>query len=69
MVVAGTTLPDIDNIGTPLALFSADQNNIGGSYIIRFTLTQTTALAVGWVNFVDSYTYLEFRGVGLRKLE
>jgi len=69
MVVSGTTLPDIDKIGTPLALFQGNQNTIGGTHTLSFTLTQSTTVAVGWVAFVDRGTYLEFRGIKLRKTE
>ncbi|WP_114941228.1 DUF4998 domain-containing protein [Mucilaginibacter endophyticus] len=68
LVVTGTSLPDIDNLGTPLAIFQGNQNTIGGYHTIKFKLTQKTTIAVGWVVFVDSSTYLEFRGIKLRKV-
>lgn len=68
LVVAGTSLPDIDNIGTPLAVFNGDQNNMGGTHTLAFTLTQTTTITFGWVVSTTSTTYLQFTKVRLRIL-
>jgi hypothetical protein len=69
IVAAGTTLPDIDNLGGALALFSGDQNNTSGTHTITFTLAAPTTVAIGWVVHVELYTYLEFRSIRLRKTE
>lgn len=68
IVAVGTTLPDITNIGTPLALFHGDQNSIGYTHTLSFTLAQQTTVTIGWVVSTGSYTYLQFKGLKLRSL-
>lgn len=67
VVAAGTTLPDIDNLGGVLAKFSGDQNSMGGTHTINFTLAESTTVAIGWVLHLDSYTYLQFRSIRLKR--
>jgi len=70
LAVAGTTLPDINNIGNTLGRFEGDQNSLGGgTRTITFTLTQATTVAVGWVVSTGQYTYLQFKSVKLRSVE
>jgi hypothetical protein len=69
VVATGTTLPDIDDLnGNPsvLALFHGDNNTIGGTHTLTFTLTEQTTVTFGWVVSEDIYTYLQFRKVALR---
>jgi hypothetical protein len=69
VVATGTTLPDIDNLnGNPslLALFHGDNNSIGGTHTLTFTLTESTTVTFGWVVSEDIYTYLQFKKVALR---
>jgi hypothetical protein len=68
IVAVGTTLPDINNIGSPLALYHGDQNSIGGTHTLSFTLTQPTTVTIGWVVSTGSYTYLQFKGLKLRSI-
>jgi hypothetical protein len=68
VVAAGTTLPDITNLGSPLAIFHGDANSIGGTHTITFTLTQPTTVAIGWVVSTGVYTYLQFNSIKLRSL-
>ncbi|MDN5287887.1 MAG: hypothetical protein JWR38_4161 [Mucilaginibacter sp.] len=68
IVAIGTTLPDIDNLGNPLAIFRGDQNNMGGVHTLNFTLTQSTTVTIGWVVSTQSTTYLQFKGVKVRVL-
>jgi hypothetical protein len=70
VVAAGTSLPDITALstGNTLAWFHGDQNSIGGSHTLNFTLTQNTTVTFGWVVSTDSYTYLQFTSVKLRSL-
>jgi hypothetical protein len=68
IVAVGNTLPDITNIGTPLALFHGDQNSIGYTHTLNFTLAQQTTVTIGWVVSTGSYTYLQFKGIKLRSL-
>ena len=69
IVAAGTTLPDIDNLGGALALFHGDQYNTGGNHTITFALATPTTVAVGWVVHVELYTYLQFRSIKIRKTQ
>lgn len=68
IVAVGTSLPDITNIGNPLALFHGDQNSIGYTHTLSFTLAQQTTVTIGWVVSTGSYTYLQFKGLKLRSL-
>jgi len=70
VVSAGNTVPDIDQInsGNTIAWFHGDQNSIGGTHTLNFTLTQTTTVTYGWVVSTTSYTYLQFTRVALRSL-
>ncbi|TFF35475.1 DUF4998 domain-containing protein [Mucilaginibacter psychrotolerans] len=68
IVALGESLPDIDNIGTPLALYHGDQNSIGYSHTLNFTLSQSSTVTIGWVVSTGSYTYLQFKGMKLRIL-
>jgi hypothetical protein len=65
-VVAGTELPNADNLGNALAIFNGDRNNLGGTHNLTFTLTQPTTVAMGWVVSTGQYVYLQFRTVRLR---
>ncbi|SEO94642.1 protein of unknown function [Mucilaginibacter gossypiicola] len=68
IVAVGNSLPDITNLGSPLAIYKGDQNNIGGTHTLNFTLLATTTITLGWVVNTQSYTYLQFKGVKLRSL-
>lgn len=69
LAVAGTELPDIDNLGSALAIFKGDQSNMGGTHTITFKLTAETTVAVGWVVHLESNTYLQFRSIKLKRAE
>jgi hypothetical protein len=69
VVAKGTTVPDIDDLNgnsSVLALFHGDNNSIGGTHTLTFTLTEQTTVTFGWVVSEDTYTYLQFRKVALR---
>ncbi|GGA96309.1 DUF4998 domain-containing protein [Mucilaginibacter rubeus] len=68
IVAVGNSLPDITNIGSPLAIFRGDQNNLGGTHTLSFTLAATTTITFGWVVNTQNYTYVQFKGVKLRSL-
>ncbi|MFC0515287.1 DUF4998 domain-containing protein [Mucilaginibacter angelicae] len=68
IVAVGNSLPDISNLGNPLAIYKGDQNNMGGVHTLSFTLATTTTVTFGWVVSTQSYTYLQFKGVKLRSL-
>lgn len=69
VVAKGTDLPDIDNLNgnsSVLALYHGDQNSIGGTHTLTFTLTEQSTVTFGWVVSEDTYTYLQFTKVSLR---
>jgi len=70
IVVAGTQLPDIDQISTSntLAWYHSDQDHIDGTHTLNFTLTQKTTISFGWVVSTQSTTYLQFKQVVLKSL-
>jgi hypothetical protein len=68
IVAVANSLPDISNLGNPLAIYKGDQNNMGGVHTLSFTLATTTTITFGWVVSTQSYTYLQFKGVKLRSL-
>jgi hypothetical protein len=68
VVAIGTSLPDIDKLGSPLALFHGDQNSIGYSHTLNFTLAQSSTVTIGWVISINSYTYLQFKGMKLKRM-
>lgn len=66
LVSEGTELPDIDNIGTPLASFHGTPGgSLGGTHDLTFTLTEPRQIALGWVVNTGQYVYLQFRSVRL----
>ncbi|MCD9014843.1 DUF4998 domain-containing protein [Parachryseolinea silvisoli] len=66
LVVAGTELPDIDNIGTTLASFHGTPGgSLGGTHNLTFTLDEPTEIATGWVVNTGQNVYLQFRSVKL----
>ncbi|MDR6943746.1 DUF4998 domain-containing protein [Mucilaginibacter pocheonensis] len=72
VVAKGNALPDIDQLNgnaSVLAMYHGDQNSIGGTHTISFTLTQQTTVTIGWVVSEDTYTYLQFKNVALRLLQ
>lgn len=70
VVAAGTTLPDITQLeNNVLARYHGDNNSIGGTHTINFTLSQPTTVAVGWVVNTGSYTYLQFKSIKLRSID
>ena len=69
IVAVGTSLPDIDNLGSPLAIFRGNQGNMGGVHTLNFTLNETTTVTFGWVVSTQTTTYLQFKGVKLRILQ
>jgi hypothetical protein len=72
VVYKGTSLPDIDNLNgnsNVLAMFHGDQNSIGGTHSMTFTLTERTTVTVGWVISLQSFTYLQFRSVALKIIQ
>lgn len=70
IVVAGTQLPDIDqiNTGNTLAWYHSDQDHIDGTHTLNFTLNQKTTVSFGWVVSTQSTTYLQFKQVTLKSL-
>lgn len=70
VVAAGTSLPDIDQLSSSntLALFHGDQNSIGNTHTLSFSLAQTTVVTIGWVVSTESTTYLQFKNVKLQSL-
>lgn len=66
LVSEGAELPDIDNIGMPLAAFHGmPGGSLGGTHDLTFTLTEPTQISVGWVVNTGQYVYLQFRSVKL----
>lgn len=65
IVAVGTTLPDIDNLGTPLAVFHGTPSNLGGTHSMSFTLDEPTTVSIGWAINTGQYVYLQFRTVRL----
>jgi hypothetical protein len=66
LVVKGSELPDINNIGTTLASFHATAGgSLGGTHNLTFTLDEPTEIATGWVVNTGQYVYLQFRSVRL----
>ncbi|SEM30521.1 protein of unknown function [bacterium A37T11] len=68
VVALGETLPDMGDLSNALASFSGNEGNIGGTHTLNFTLQAPTTVAIGWVVNTGQYTYLQFRGVTLKKL-
>lgn len=69
IVATGTSLPDIDNLdgnAAILARYHGDQNSIGGTHTLTFTIPQQTTVTFGWVVSEQTYTYLQFTKVVLR---
>ncbi|RYY30665.1 MAG: DUF5013 domain-containing protein, partial [Sphingobacteriaceae bacterium] len=66
IITEGTTLPDVENLGTPLAIFHGDNSNIGGTHNLTFTLDEPKTVSLGWVAKTGQYTYLQFRTVRLK---
>ncbi|MBT1707624.1 DUF5013 domain-containing protein [Fulvivirgaceae bacterium PWU5] len=66
VVAEGTELPDIDNIGTPLAVFHGTPGgSLNGTHDLEFTLDEPTTVSIGWVVSTGQYVYLQFRSVRL----
>jgi len=69
LAVRGTELPDIDNLDNNsdvLARYQANSSNVGGTRSIKFNITETTPMAVGWVVSTGSSTWLHFNSIKLR---
>jgi len=66
LVVRGTELPDIDNLGEPLAVFHGRPNALSGTHDLTFTLDEPTQVAVGWVVSTGQYVYIQYRSVRLK---
>lgn len=66
VIAAGTTLPNSDDLGNVLAVFNGDQNNLGGTHSLTFTLNQPTTVAIGFIVNTGQYTYLQFRSIKMR---
>ncbi len=65
VIAEGSTLPDMNNLGSPLAIFHGDRNNLGGTHTLTFTLDKPTTISMGWVVNTGQYVYLQFRSVKL----
>jgi hypothetical protein len=65
LVAVGTGLPDINNLGSPLAIFHGNPNNMGGTHSISFTLYEPTTVSLGWVVNTGQNVYLQFKNVKL----
>jgi hypothetical protein len=66
LVVKGTELPDIGNLGEPLAVFHGiPGGSLGGTHHLTFTLDEPTTISTGWVVSTGQYVYLQFRSVKL----
>jgi hypothetical protein len=65
IVAVGTTLPDINDLGTPLAIFKGNPSNLGGTHSLTFTLDEPTTVSAGWVVNTGQYVYLQFRTIRL----
>ena len=65
LVVKGTELPDIGNLGEPLAVFHARPGAINGTHKLTFTLDEPTVISVGWVVSTGQYVYVQYRSVRL----
>jgi hypothetical protein len=65
LVVKGTELPDIDNLGEPLAVFHGRPNALNGTHKLAFTLDEPTTVSIGWVVSTGQYVYIQYRSVNL----
>jgi hypothetical protein len=68
LVVKGTELPDIDNLGEPLAVFHGRPNALGAAgsiHKLTFTLNEPTTVSMGWVVSTGQYVYIQYRSVKL----
>ncbi|MBT1685605.1 DUF4998 domain-containing protein [Dawidia soli] len=66
IIAEGSELPDINNIGTPLALFHATNvDDLRGTHDLTFTLEEAKPVAIGWVISTGQNVYLQFRSVKL----
>jgi hypothetical protein len=70
VVAEGTELPDISNMGTPLAVFHASNTDaLRGTHNLTFTLDAQKQVAIGWVVSTGQSVYLQFRSVKLVYVE
>jgi hypothetical protein len=65
LVVKGTALPDIDNLGEPLAVFHGRPNALNGTHKLTFTLDEPTTVSIGWVVSTGQYVYIQYRSIRL----
>lgn len=66
MVAAGSTLPDIGDTNGVISVFHGNRNNLGGTHDVKFTLTESTNVSIGWVVSTGQYVYLQFKSIRLR---
>jgi hypothetical protein len=65
LVVKGTELPDVDNLGEPLAVFHGRPNALSGTHKLTFTLDEPTQIAIGWAVSTGQYVYIQYRSIRL----
>ena len=69
VVAAGNTLPDINQLTNVLGLVHWDQNNIGGTHELSFTLSNATTVTIGWVVSTGSTTWNHVNSITLKHLQ
>lgn len=68
MIASGDTLPDIDRSGDALAAVPWENDRIGGTHTLRFTLDEPQTVTFGWAVSFGSNTWLHINSVKLTSL-
>lgn len=66
VAAAGSVLPDITNLADVLAKYHWDQNGMGGTHSINFSLDKPTQVAVGWVVSTGTTSWMHINNIKLR---